>query len=64
MQKYNLQNGDAEVLLLHSDFNLKNHPLIPHSLGDPFAVEIFEERDGVFAADSGEVFEFRDIDFR
>ena len=41
---------------------LEDESLVASATGGLFAVEVFEEGDGVFAGDPGEVFESGDID--
>src|SRR6266849_7029276 len=42
--------------------SLQNDPLIAHAAGDVLAVEVLQERNGIFARDAGEVLELGDVD--
>jgi len=42
--------------------DLENQPLVPGAAGDLLAVEVFEQRNGVFARHAGQRFEGGNVD--
>ena len=42
---------------------LENFPYISYTAGDALAIKVFEQGDGVFAADSSQLLEFRNVNF-
>ena len=52
------ENLDERIFLAR----LEDEALVAGAAGDLFAVEVFEQGDGVFAGDAGEIFEGGDVD--